>query len=214
MHPSVGSAVAPASAHGLWVALGVWFTGALAAAALGLLPALPVAAIPFFIWTPVVAIAVALRLSPRVRATVDAVPTSWLLLFHAIRAPIGLAFLLLEARGLLSADFALPAGYGDIAVGLLALPATWAARRDQRALVFAWNLLGALDISFVFVTAQRILLFGEGPSAMRAFFVFPGPITPLFIVPLVLLTHGLIFQRVWTRPATTDFATPKSQSRS
>jgi hypothetical protein len=188
--------------------------GAVAAAALGLLPALPVAAIPLFIWTPVLAIAVALRLSPRLRAAVAAVPTSWLVLFHASRAPIGLAFLVLAARGLLSADFAQPAGYGDIAVGLLAPPATWAARRDKRALVFSWNLLGALDILLVFVTAQRILLFGEGPGAMRAFFVFPGPITPLFIVPLVLLTHGLIFQRVWTHPPKKGFATPKPQSRS
>jgi hypothetical protein len=178
----------------LWVALGVWFTVSVAAAALGLLQALPPVAVPLFIWSPVLAIAVAMRASPRVRSAVDAVPTSWMVLFHSLRAPIGAAFLLLEARGLLSADFALPAGYGDIAAGLLALPAAWAAARGKTTPVLLWNLLGAVDILLVF--AQRILLFGEGPSALRAFFLFPGPVTPLFIVPLVLLTHGLIFQRV------------------
>jgi hypothetical protein len=199
MNPSLeypGSAVAPSSANGLWVALGVWFTGSVAAAALGLLQALPPVAVPLFIWSPVLAIAVAMKASPRVRSAVEAVPTSWMILFHSLRAPIGAAFLLLEARGLLSAQFALPAGYGDIAAGLLAMPAAWAAARGKKTPVLLWNLLGAVDILLVFVTAQRILLFGEGPSALRAFFLFPGPVTPLFIVPLVLLTHGLIFQRV------------------
>jgi len=42
MNPSLeypGRAVAPSSGHGLWLALGVWFTGSVVAAALGLLQA-------------------------------------------------------------------------------------------------------------------------------------------------------------------------------
>ena len=124
--------------------------------------------IPAFIWTPVLLIALASWRFPALRRALDAIPLAALVGFHAIRAVIGGAFLIYAAQGLLTPRFALPAGYGDIAVGLLAIPiAVRAARRadaGSQRLVFVWNLFGLLDILLTFVSAQRILLFGEGPA--------------------------------------------------
>jgi hypothetical protein len=186
----------------LWLGLGGWFFLALGLAAIGLLERLPVFAVPLFIWMPVLLIALFSWRSPALRRALDAVPLPALVGFHVIRAVIGAAFLIYAAYGLLTPRFALPAGYGDIAVGLLAVPiAVRAARRADagaQRLVFVWNLFGLLDILLTFVSAQRILLFGEGPAALSAFFVFPNQLIPLFVVPLVLLTHGLVALR--TRP--------------
>ena len=183
----------------LWLGLGVWLATALILAAIGFLDQLPVTAIPLCIWTPVLLLALAIWRSPSLRRAVNAVPLHALVGFHSVRAVVGAAFLFYEAHGLLTPAFALPAGIGDVAVGLSSLPIAWlAARRGAEAArraVFAWNLCGLIDILLVFVTAQRILLFGEGPTAMRAFFLFPNPTIPLFLVPMVLLTHALIALR-------------------
>jgi hypothetical protein len=100
--------------------------------------------------------------------------------------------------GRLTADFAVPAGYGDMIVGVTALAAAIAAYKNpgsSRRAVALWNLFGFLDILLVFVTAQRILLFGAGPSAMQSFYELPNQLIPLFVVPLVLITHALVFVR-------------------
>ena len=202
---SVPARTASSIPNRLWLGLASWFCLALSLAAIGLLDRLPVLAIPAFIWTPVLLIALASWRFPALRRALGAIPLAALVGFHAIRAVIGAAFLIYAAQGLLTPRFALPAGYGDIAVGLLAIPiAVQAARRadaGSQRLVFVWNLFGLLDILLTFVSAQRILLFGEGPAALRAFFVFPNPLIPLFVVPLVLLTHGLIALRTLPRAA-------------
>src|SRR5688572_8731683 len=114
----------------LWLGLGGWFCLALGLAAIGLLERLPVFVIPAFIWTPVLLIALFAWHLPALRRALDAVPLATLVGFHVIRAVIGAAFLVYAAYGLLTPRFALPAGYGDIAVGLLAIPiAIRAARR-------------------------------------------------------------------------------------
>jgi hypothetical protein len=186
----------------VWLGLAGWFCVALSLAALGLLERLPVFVIPLFIWTPVFLIALSSWRFQGLRQALVAIPLPALVGFHFIRAVIGAAFLIYEAYGLLTPRFALPAGYGDIAVGLLAIPIAfrYARRGDagSRRLVFVWNLFGLLDILITIVGAQRILFFGEGRPALRAFFLFPNQLIPLFVVPLVLLTHGLIALR--TRP--------------
>jgi hypothetical protein len=202
---SVSAHTASSNLNRLWLGLAGWFCLALSLAAIGLLERLPVLAIPALIWTPVLLIALFSWHFPALRRALDAVPLPALVGFHFIRAVIGTAFLIYAAYGLLTPRFALPAGYGDIAVGLLAIPIAfrYARRGDagSRRLVFVWNLFGLLDILLTIVGAQRILLFGEGPPALRAFFVFPNQLIPLFVVPLVLLTHGLIALRTRPRPA-------------
>jgi hypothetical protein len=189
--PAHGSSIP----RGVWMFLAVWFGAAAVFAAAGWLERLPPYFIPIVIWSQVLLVAAVLWRSTAARSAVARVPVSAMVAFHVLRAPIGAAFLIVEAMGLLTPKFALPAGIGDLAVGVLAMPVVFLAQRrlvESRRLIRFWNWFGLCDILIVFVTAQRILLFGEGPSAMRAFFIFPAQLIPLYVVPLVLLTHGLI----------------------
>ena len=49
----------------------------------------------------------------------------------------------------------------------------------------------------VFVTAQRLLLFGDDPDALVELTRFPLLVVPMFVVPLVLITHFTIFAQLW-----------------
>ncbi len=95
-------------------------------------------------------IAVALLvLSPTWRRVVDAVPTDALISTQVYRVIGGVLFLPLYASGILPGYFALPAGWGDLAVGLLALFVALAVRRGiggARLLALLWNVFGFLDL--------------------------------------------------------------------
>src|SRR5262252_1508784 len=84
--------------------------------------AVPVPAIPLAVILPLaVALPLLLR-SANIAAALDAIPASWLVGLQVYRV-LGAVFLARWAAGQLPAEFALPAGTGDVLVGLLALPA-------------------------------------------------------------------------------------------
>ncbi len=106
----------------------------------------------------------------------------------------GLGFLALYVHGVLPGVFALPAGLGDIAIGVTA---PWVAlalvRRPgfatSRVFVF-WNLLGILDL-VIAVSAGALSsalasgVAGEvttGPMAQLPLVLIPAYLVPLFIV--------------------------------
>ena len=65
---------------------------------------------------------------------------------------IGFTFVLLEARGVLPAIFAWPAGYGDMAIGATATFVAWKlASPIRRNRFILWQVLGITDL----VTAGR-----------------------------------------------------------
>jgi hypothetical protein len=135
-----------------------------------------------------------LLISPTFRRIVLAVPGTWLVGLHAIRLG-GFLFLALLDMGRLPAEFALPAGYGDMAVGLLALAVVYllAKRRPHaRALAVAWNLVGLLDFVAALTTGVRYI----GPFAAQVAAAGVSPlylnevlIVPSFGVPLYALLH-------------------------
>ena len=49
----------------------------------------------------------------------------------------------------------------------------------------------------VFVTAQPLILFGHDPETLVDLTRFPLLVVPTFIVPLVLITHFVIFAQLW-----------------
>lgn len=111
---------------------------------------------------------------------------------------VGIGFLVLHARGELG-DFALTAGWGDIAVAVAALiivlfvlPIT--AWRDWW-IVLGWNVVGLADLALVLSTAARLGL--ADPAAITPMATFPMSLLPTFLVPLLLATHVLIFWRLW-----------------
>jgi hypothetical protein len=146
-----------------------------------------------------------LLLSPTFRQIVRAIPATWLVGIHAIRL-LGFLFLALMDMHLLPAEFALPAGYGDITVGLLALGMVYllAQRKPYaRALGIGWNLLGLLDFAGALTTG--ILYIGPFAAQLAASGVSPlyvnyVLIVPSFGVPLYTLLHIYsLFQLVSAR---------------
>jgi hypothetical protein len=135
-----------------------------------------------------------LLISPAFRQLVRAVPASGLIGVHVIRV-LGILFLALLDMRLLPAEFALPAGYGDIAVGLLSLGIVYLlAKRKPYATALAtlWNALGLLD--FVSALASGIAFIGPFAAQLAAHGTSPlylnyVLIVPAFGVPLYALLH-------------------------
>ena len=110
-----------------------------------------------------------------------------LLVLHSFRF-VGLAFLV---PGVVSPDlpsaFARAAGYGDIIAATLALLSLLSLPR-RTGFVIAWifNLWGTVDLLNAFYQANHAgLLPGQLGST---YFI------PTFVVPLLLITHGLAFR--------------------
>lgn len=103
---------------------------------------------------------------------------------------IGFVFVLLEARGLLPAIFAWPAGYGDMFIGATATLVAWqVADPGHRKSFILWQALGIADLitAVCFGTTAR-LLSPQGAS-MVPLTVLPLSLIPTFLVPLFFILH-------------------------
>ena len=111
----------------------------------------------------------------------------WLSLPHAFRH-VGMVFLVPGVVDQpLPAEFANPAAYGDLVTGVLALVAIVAlGSRWSVALGLVWlfNSVGTVDL----LNALRHV--DVAPSFGAAWFI------PTMLVPLLLVTHVLIFKRL------------------
>jgi hypothetical protein len=102
---------------------------------------------------------------------------------------IGLSFLVpgVVSPSLPSA-FAVPAAYGDLVAGVLAIVAILALTRRASwapALVWLFNVWGAADLLFAGFQGRRLQI---DPGAFGAAFFIPTA-----VVPPLLVTHALIF---------------------
>lgn len=135
-----------------------------------------------------------------IRSWVMNLDLKWLILYHTVRF-VGIAFLVYHAKGIIPSEFAIVAGWGDIAVAVtalvvagLSLPVTSSAHWRWRW-VLIWNLFGLLDILYVLKTGIGLGL--QNPDQMIWITTFPFSLLPMFIVPLIIVTHILIFVRLW-----------------
>ena len=118
---------------------------------------------------------------------------------------VGVLFIVLLVQGQLPAYFAEPAGWGDIFVGLTAIPVALAlARRSAgaRALAQAWSVFGLLDLVVAVGTGTGVLapylvpgVTGRVPAA-AAMGVFPLILIPTFVVPLSIILHVIVLARL------------------
>jgi hypothetical protein len=141
----------------------------------------------------------AIVFSRSLRESVRSVPLRLLVGYHAIRIVAGIVFIFEVRAGRLPEQFVQIAAFGDIAVGvaaLLLLPFVSDRPGWRRAATFGWNVAGLADILIVLATGRRLATTVEGSMARMG--EFPLSLLPTFIVPLVLVTHGVIFWRLFT----------------
>lgn len=156
----------------------------------------------FAVLLPILILGTRVLRSPSLLRGLRAIPLSMLVGVNAIRT-FGVMFLILYGLGRLPAPFAPVAGWGDIVVGLAAIPVAWLAYRKAAgayATVLIWNILGLLDL-----VAAVGLGVTSSPGPLRLIFAEPGAgimttlpwlLIPGFLVPLLMCTHLAVFYRL------------------
>ncbi len=189
---------APAGTAPVLAAAGAWLLGAVLLGASGWMRTLRPPAPQLILAGLTIALLVAARSWSPLREFVRTVDLRVLALFHLTRF-VGFYFLALHARGELPWAFAVPGGWGDIAVAATALPLLL-VRPDTpagRRVYLVWNVLGLLDILGVVLTAARLAF--RDPGSMRALLELPLSLLLTFVVPIVVATHVWMLGRL-TRP--------------
>ncbi len=122
---------------------------------------------------------------------------------------VGVLFLIAYAHDGMPAEFALPAGIGDILVGLAAVVVAVLLLKqgEQRArpTVLAWCALGIFDFVVAVATGflsapspfQQLAL--DAPNA--AIVSYPFVLIPTFVVPLSIILHVYVISRLRTAAA-------------
>jgi hypothetical protein len=148
-----------------------------------------------------------------VRAVLEEIPLPWMIGVQLYRA-VGFVFLVEWMMGALPATFALPAGIGDMAIGLAA---PFVAARLQRGAPHArnwailWNVFGLADLVVAVTTG---VLSSPGSlhmlaldSQSQALTMLPLVLVPTIAVPFSILLHLVSLHRLTGRvqPAALGF---------
>ena len=108
---------------------------------------------------------------------------------------LGIAFLWGMTQGLLDPAFAIPAGVGDILIGVTAIPFAiflWKGYSWSRYAVIVWSVLGIADLVNA-ITLGTITSAGfTNPTTTT----FPWVLVPTIGVPLALALHGIVLYRL------------------
>jgi hypothetical protein len=181
-----------------------WLLTAIGASLFGLLrvgPSSPPIPIGLALLVPLLLAGLAYARSARLRSLLLGADLRWLIGVQLWRVA-GEVFLLGYARNELPASFAIPAGIGDVLVGLaapfvavLSAPSTRAGRR----IIIGWCVVGLADL-VVAVTMGVLnapgkfgLLAGEVTTA--PLLELPLSLIPTFFVPLSILLHLIVLRR-------------------
>jgi hypothetical protein len=140
---------------------------------------------------------------PRFRNSLLSIPI-WALVGLNITRIAGVFFLMLTEAGRLSSPFGPSAGWGDVTVGILAIPLAAFFAMDVRyppVLIRIWNALGVLDLVVAILlgalsaTGTPFRVFVEGPGT-AAIGELPWIMIPAMLVPLYFLIHATIEVKV------------------
>ena len=172
----------------------LWFGAALAAGHFLVLQKLPPLALPGITLGLAALLIVAYFRIIAVRRWVDALDLRTLVLLHVIRFA-GIYLLILYRRGELPRDYAVPGGMTDILIATMALPVAFAPLDEgpRRRAIVIWNVVGFVAILLTLGTVIRINL--ANPAALAALTRLPLSLLPTLLVPLLLATHVVIFNR-------------------
>jgi hypothetical protein len=151
--------------------------------------------IQYGLFLPIIAGVLLIWRSELANRVLDAVPQAWIVGVQFYRA-LGVVFLIPYAAGKFPGLFALPAGLGDVAIGLsapfVALAYARAPRENWRA-VRAWNIFGILDliiaVTMGFLTAPSAITPIEVHPSSELMTMLPMVMIPVYLVPLSIVLH-------------------------
>jgi multisubunit Na+/H+ antiporter MnhC subunit len=154
------------------------------------------------------AVALAFSRTPFARRVLSEPDSLWRLTVPQFFRPVGAAFLVAMALGQLPAVFALPAGLGDIAIGV---EAVFVARNLRRGIVdrrVVWfNILGLTDLmaagAIGFTAAPGLARLLDVSPSTEAISLLPLALILTAIVPLATALHLLSLQKLAAAKATT-----------
>lgn len=126
--------------------------------------------------------------------------TSFLIAVHTWRIA-GIAFLWGMTQGILDPAFAIPAGVGDILIGVTAIPFAvflWKGYSWSKYALVVWSVLGIADL----VNAISLGLITNPDFGTSTMTTFPWILVPTVAVPVALALHGLTLYRLrnWVPP--------------
>ena len=172
--------------------IAVWFVFSLAASALHLFsanPGAPPRPLLLAVGIPIALFVLWYRTSSSFRDFVLSLNPSTLTIVQAWRTA-GFAFLVLYTYHILPGLLALPAGWGDMFIGVTAVPvALKLANAEYRKSFIVWQLLGMTDLVTALSTgavAQFVEPHGVSTAPMT---VLPMSLIPTFAVPLLMILH-------------------------
>jgi hypothetical protein len=160
--------------------------------------------IPLFVMVPISLALLVIGLSPTIRRVIAAASLPAIVGVQLYRV-IGVVFLILLAQGQLPAHFALPAGWGDVAVGLSAPLVAVALARGfwgGRTIAAAWNVFALVDLVVAVGMGSGFLApilspeLGPRVAPAPAMGVFPLILVPTFAVPVSVLLHLIALARL------------------
>lgn len=208
---SAGQGARPARiAGGLTAVTIAWLAIVFLLTARGTLAAQPTPSVPviaFALAVPIIVGSWALAVSGSLRRFVGAIPQPWLVGAQLYRI-LGFVFVVAYLEHHMPAVFALPAGIGDVIVGLTAPLAAYALLKSPRWGVLAaraWNALGIADlvlaVSLGFLSSPSAfeVLSKSAPNA--AVSRFPFVLVPAFLVPVSILLHVFSLWRLRSAPS-------------
>jgi hypothetical protein len=177
------------------IILWTWFLAALIVGGLGLLRPLPSAALSgLLLGLTALLLATSFGI-PDVRAWLRTVDLRALVLLHVSRL-IGYAILFLYRQGRLPYALAVPGGWGDIIVAVLALAVVVIPMRPslRHHAYIIWNTIGLMNVLLLTTTVVRLGF--VQPWQLGALRLLPCSMLPTFLIPLIITTHVIIFERL------------------
>ena len=170
-----------------WLLFGViaiWFGAAIATSTTGLISLSLVLQFTLF---PII-LGFPLSFTPQITNIIKKIPAHWLVRLQIYRVAGAIFIYPFMVEGVITREFALGAGIGDILTGLLAIPVALLIMQDGkrwRWVLYAWTAFGILDLLLAMAIAGTFgfAVQGEAPN-------FPITAVPLFYgPPFSILLH-------------------------
>jgi hypothetical protein len=98
-------------------------------------------------------------------------------------------------QGVLDPSFAIPAGIGDILIGVTAIPFAiflWKGYSWSKYALIVWTVLGIADL----VNAVTLGLITNPDFSTSTMVTFPWILVPTVAVPTALILHGITLYRL------------------